>query len=86
MRRMAEFARRLAEMPTEKDWDSYGAEPTTEAAKDTAAAMTLVPVNDGGVQFELHAGGAEIAIEVGADGTVTSVFWERAAASTRKRS
>jgi hypothetical protein len=77
MRHLSDFARRLAEMPTEEDWNSYGAKSTTDAAKETAAALTLVPTIDGGVQFELHAGGSELEIEVDSDGVVCSVFWER---------
>lgn len=59
----------------EANWDSYGAVPITEAALRVAEAVAFVPCCDGGIQVELHGGGAEIEIEIGPDGTVTSVFW-----------
>ena len=58
-------------------WDSYGGRPITEQAIATAQAIAFVPSPNGGVQIELHAGGADVEIEIGADGYVETVMWGR---------
>ena len=57
----------------EADWDGYGAPPLGRKAIETAGAIQFVPMSNGGVQVELHAGGAEIEIEIEPDGTVCLV-------------
>jgi NTP pyrophosphatase (non-canonical NTP hydrolase) len=59
-----------------EDWDSYGGKPTTEAALRAAESASWVPVPDGGAQWELHAGGREIEVEIGPDGSVVDVSVE----------
>jgi len=59
------------------NWDSYGAVPITEDALRVAEAVAFVPTCDGGVQIELHGGGVDIEIEIGPDGIVTDIYWER---------
>jgi hypothetical protein len=53
-------------------WDSYGGAALTEEALDAADAVAAgwhaVPTGDGGVQLEVHCGGWDIEIEIGADG------------------
>ncbi len=39
-------------------------------ARHTARYMALVPHDDGGCQFEIHAGGADVEIHIRADGTI----------------
>ena len=61
----------------EPNWDGYGGKPTAAAAIETARYMTGVPMGDGGLQLEMHAGGASVEIVVRPDGIVNSVFFER---------
>jgi hypothetical protein len=70
----SDFAERLANLPTEDGWDSYGGKPTTEAARRTAENLTIVPTSTGGVQIELHAGGMDVEIEIDFAGQVSSVL------------
>jgi hypothetical protein len=58
-------------------WDSYEAEPITEAAARTADAVAFVPRSDGGIQIELHGGGVDLEIEIAPDGSVRDLCWER---------
>jgi len=65
------------------DWDSYGA-----AAIDARAVAAvrrflgyrwaIVPLNDGGIQLEWHAGDVDLELEFGADGRPVHVFAQRA--------
>lgn len=57
-------------------WDSYGGKPTADAALRTAESAAWVPVPDGGVQWELRAGGRDIEVEIGPDGSVVDVSVE----------
>lgn len=66
-------ARPLLEL--EQDWDSYGAERITLEAVNTANALTAVPLSDGGIQLEMHAGGIEIEIEIDSTGKVRSILY-----------
>ena len=75
--RRSEFASRLAEMPTEHDWDSYGAHPTTEAALDTAYAIEPVPTVNGGIQVEVHRRGFDLEIEIAPDGGIEGICFTR---------
>ena len=50
---------------------------TTEAALATVNNFVAVPMDDGGLMFECHAGGADIEIEVAPDGAVVGVSWTR---------
>jgi hypothetical protein len=65
----------LRELPA--NWDSYGAVTISEEALATANALTFVPLADGGIQIELHAGGAELEIEISWNGEVQGIIWER---------
>ncbi len=76
------YTDQLACMPQVADWDTYGGEPTTWHAKATAAELWPVPMADGGIQVELHAGGADIEIEIRPDGGVRSVYFHAAASVT----
>ena len=58
-------------------WDSYGGRaPTTEAmaaARGVLFALrdvqpAVVPTSNGGVQFEWHAGGVDLELEIGPEG------------------
>lgn len=60
------------------DWDGYRGRKPTAAALATARWLTVVPVNDGGVQIEIHAGEADIEISIGPDGRVTGTFMGKA--------
>lgn len=51
---------------------------TTEAALKTADNFTALPMDDGGLMCEIHAGGADIEIEIDPDGTVVGVSWMKA--------
>lgn len=66
--------KRLSEMPTEEDWDSYGGRSTTDEAKQAVLAFGLVPNNRGGVQ--LHWKDEEVYVEFGPDGEVCGIGWE----------
>lgn len=57
-------------LPTEPDWDSYGALPPTQEARNTLDALWVVPMNNGGVQIELHVGGKDIELEINPDGSI----------------
>jgi len=39
--------------------------------------MVAVPLGSGGLQLELHAGGADVEIEIDPSGKVTAVCWAR---------
>lgn len=65
----------------EDNWDSYGGKATTQAAIRTAGYLCSVPTSQGGLQIELHAGGADIEIEIAADGKVIGAAWNRRAES-----
>jgi hypothetical protein len=53
--------------------------PITGHALRTASAVVAVPMEDGGIQIELHAGGVDLEIVVASTGAVKSVYWERVA-------
>jgi len=67
--------RNLTEL--EPGWDGPGSIAPTAEAVSTAEYMTVAPGGDGSLQIEMHAGDADIEIEVGADGKVRSVLWAR---------
>ncbi len=64
----------------EQNWDGYGAKQISEQAIETASKireyMALVPMNNGGIQLECHAGGMDIEIEIDAKGKLKGVFVE----------
>lgn len=72
------FADLRSFLELEEGWDSYGGKPTTRQAVDTAEALSFVPTSRGGVQVELHAGGADVEIEISSTGKVVGVVWEAA--------
>lgn len=76
---MRDELRRMQTLGT--NWDGYGARPITDAALRAADALEFVPDVEGGVQIELHAGGADIEIEIDQHGWVRSVLWARPKAS-----
>ena len=65
---------------SEKNWDSYGAEPVTNASLEQADLLLNwlkhigaqdprpVPTVDGGVQLEWHTGGLDVELEINPDG------------------
>ena len=61
-------------MPTGDGWNEPHSKATTDAAKRTAENLTLVPLDEGGIQIEMHAGGWDIEIEIDEDGTVVDVW------------
>lgn len=48
-------------------------------ARHTARYMALVPGDGGGCQFELHAGGVDVEIEISPSGEVRCVYFNRVA-------
>ena len=64
-------------MPKEANWDSYGAEPITEEAKNTARNLQITPARNGGIVIYLYAGGVEIEIDIESNGQVMSFHFER---------
>lgn len=57
----------------QKNWDGYGAEPISSMVMDVARHMSLVPGGDGSVQFEIHAGGCDIEINISKEGQIEFV-------------
>ncbi len=64
----------LAELGDEWDGHPKTKAPTNEAI-DTARYMTVCPMSYGALSIELHAGGADIEIEISPDGHVESIFF-----------
>lgn len=60
----------------EENWDSYGGHPMTAEALKVVQFLSVVPTGDGGVQFEWHANGQDVEIEVGPDGRLCGFYWE----------
>lgn len=59
----------------EKGWDGYRGLPPTEHALATAANIQVIPMSCGGVNIEMHAGGADVEITIRPDGIIESVSW-----------
>ncbi len=55
------------------NWDGRHSLGPTNAALDTARAMSCCPLGSGGVQIELHAGGFDIEIEVNHFGKIVAI-------------
>jgi hypothetical protein len=72
------YEQRIEDMPTEKDWNSYGAEPITKEARETALNVTSVPTSDGGIQLEWHQDGANTEVVIGSSGAIIGVYWGKA--------
>lgn len=49
--------------------------PSTEHAIRTARHLVGTPTTEGGFQIELHAGGADVEIDIAPGGEVTAVNW-----------
>lgn len=63
----------LAKLHELKDnWDGYHGKKPTAAALATARWLVAVPAPNGGVQIEMHAGEADIEIEIGPDGRIAA--------------
>ena len=63
----------------EKNWDSYGADPTTEMAIKAAEQMNNAwgPNKDGGLTLEyVAAGGRELLVDIDENGRITGVNFE----------
>lgn len=58
-------------------WDGRGSRAPSRQAIETAKYMTVCPGGDGSLQVEMHAGEADIEIEIAPDGKVKSVLWAR---------
>lgn len=54
-------------------WDGYDGVPPTDAAMATARLLHYTPMSSGGIMIELHANGATVEIDIGADGRVVGV-------------
>lgn len=67
---------RLAEFSTMKEgWDSYGALPPTKEAMATVLAMTITPMNDGGIDVSFL--GEEASVEIAPNGQIKAVgYWK----------
>ena len=61
----------------EKNWDSYGGLPTTEAAIKTAESFVWVPGSDGGLSFEVIHDGVELEVEIDGAGQIKSICFSR---------
>lgn len=59
------------------DWDGRGSAAPSDAAIRTARNMGAVPLGDGGLQMEMHAGGADIEIEINTLGKVVAIAWAK---------
>ncbi len=59
-------------------WHGPGSKAPTVAAIETADNLTPVPMSNGGLQLELHAGGMDIEITINPDGQVVDVYAARA--------
>lgn len=59
------------------NWDRRGSAAPSRFAIKTARNMAAVPLGSGGLQLELHAGGADIEIEIDEGGYVTAVSWSK---------
>lgn len=55
-------------------WDSYEAKSISPQAIRTAESLEAVPISNGGIQIEMHAGGVDLEIEVTPTGRVDSVY------------
>lgn len=76
---MRPFNDRLAEFAHLKDgWDGTRSMAPSEEAIRTCANFVPVPLCNGGIQVEVHAGGADVEIEIDAAGKIISVSWTRA--------
>tara|TARA_R110000868_G_scaffold409885_1_gene696352 strand:- start:56 stop:301 length:246 start_codon:yes stop_codon:yes gene_type:complete len=70
------FDGRLKEFETlGPNWDGYKALPPTDAAIHSASCMTPVPMNDGGIQLEMHLNGGSVEIEIMPDGSLGPVMY-----------
>lgn len=58
-------------------WDTYDGKPTSQAAQQVVRNLHIIPTSTGGVQFELHIGGADIELEFDADGRFSGAIIER---------
>lgn len=50
---------------------------STEAIR-TAACLIPVPLNDGGIQLEIHADGGDLEVEIDPNGSIRAVTWNAA--------
>lgn len=57
------------------DWAGPRTIAPTKRARATAAAMHCCPMFDGGLQFEIHAGGADCTIRIAPSGKIEEVCW-----------
>lgn len=72
------FDHRIKALSEMRDnWDGRRSAAPSKEALGAASCMCPVPLGSGGVQLELHAGGAEVEIEIDQSGKVVSVFWMR---------
>lgn len=77
----------LLELPD--NWDSYGGRRIRSSATSRASSLlesvvssqtpkpSIVPTCLGGVQFEWHTGLADLEVELGPDGQMVEVFYNR---------
>lgn len=66
--------KRLDELPTEGNWDTYGARGVTDEAKAAVGAFTICPTSKGGVTITWK--DEAVYVEFGPDGECMGVSWE----------
>lgn len=72
------LSEKLTELSKLNDnWDFRGSSAPSDAAIRTAMNLTAVPLGSGGLQLEMHAGEADIEIEIDTLGKITAVAWSR---------
>ena len=75
---LIDFAGRLEELSAlEAGWDGYDAPKISEKAIKTAKAIQIVPMSNGGVSIEWHAGGVDLEIDINENGHIMSICFER---------
>jgi hypothetical protein len=66
-----------------RGWDSYHAAPIQAEAIRTVEAIQVVPVNDGGLQVEIHRAGYDIEIMIAPKGFIAGVLVAHESAKQR---
>ena len=69
------FERRINDLPTEDNWNSYGGKPPSLKSLAKLAAFHLSPTSNGGVQISWD--GEKTAVEFDEHGNVCCICWEK---------
>jgi len=62
----------------EEGWNGGGEKPPTLEALRVLHSVAVVPVSDGGLQIEIHAGGFDVEIGIEPDGRIGDFYIARA--------